>query len=208
MSVFLTNDQIIESYNLEIENRIKKYESLDFESFHPEVLPYLPTPPAHVLDIGAGSGRDAAFLVKKGFQVTAVEPAKRLLEAAQKRHAGIKISWAEDRLPELAKLPSPPAQYDVILLSAVWMHLSSKERKKAFSRVSELLKHNGIIIFSYKIGGKEEEGFYKIDTAQFDTRAHKVGLELLSQNINLDSLGRSELSWRCCIFKKNSISKT
>jgi hypothetical protein len=70
------------------------------------------------------------------------------------------------------------------------------------SRISKLLKPNGKIVFSYKIGGKEEDGFYHIDTDEFDKEAEKAGLNLLFQNINQDTLGRSELAWRCCVLEK------
>ena len=34
----------------------------------------LPRPPGRALDVGAGTGRDAAWLARLGFQVVAVEP--------------------------------------------------------------------------------------------------------------------------------------
>ena len=57
-------------------------------------------------------------------------------------------------------------------------------------------------MISYKIGGSEDEGFYIVDHHQFDCRAEAVGLNMLYQNVNQDSLGRKELSWRCCVLKK------
>jgi protein-L-isoaspartate O-methyltransferase len=38
----------------------------------------LPAPPARVLDVGAGSGRDAAWLTSLGLEVVAVEPSVAL----------------------------------------------------------------------------------------------------------------------------------
>jgi len=202
MAVSLSNEQIIAGYNLDVEKRIAKYESLNFEQFHPEFLPFLPSPPAKILDIGAGSGRDAAYLAKKGYLVTAVEPAAKLLAAAQKQHKSVDLRWVADKLPKLKELAQEQGQYDLILLSAVWMHLSSLERKESFKTLTRLLKVGGIVMISYKIGGSEDEGFYIVDHHQFDRRAEVVGLKMLYQNVNQDSLGRKELSWRCCVLEK------
>lgn len=202
MAVSLSNEQIIAAYNLDVEKRIAKYESLNFEQFHPEFLPFLPSPPAKTLDIGAGSGRDAAYLAQKGYLVTAVEPAAKLLAAAQKQHKNVDLRWVVDKLPELKELAQEQGQYDLILLSAVWMHLSSSERKDSFKTLAQLLKVGGVVMISYKIGGSEDEGFYIVDHHQFDRRAEAVGLNMLYQNVNQDSLGRKELSWRCCVLIK------
>ena len=202
MAVTLTNEQIIASYNLNVEKRIAKYESLNFEEFHPEILPFLPPPPAVSLDIGSGSGRDAAYLASRGYAVTAVEPAEKLLAVAKEKHSEVDVRWVIDKLPALKQLENEQDKYDVVLLSAVWMHLSSEERRLSFATIARLLKVGGIAMISYKIGGSEEDGFYVIDHNEFDSRAEAVGLKMVYQSINLDSLGREELSWRCCLLER------
>jgi len=42
------------------------YEAFHPDDLHKEVVSHFPEAPAAVLDIGAGSGRDAAWLVGKG----------------------------------------------------------------------------------------------------------------------------------------------
>jgi len=61
----------------------------------------LPSQPALVLDVGAGSGRDAAWLSSLGHQVIAVEPSEQMRIRGQRLHASDKIRWINDRLPGL-----------------------------------------------------------------------------------------------------------
>ena len=49
-------------YGETVEALIGQYESLAFADVHRELLPFLPAPPARVLDIGAGTGRDAVIV--------------------------------------------------------------------------------------------------------------------------------------------------
>ncbi len=72
------------------QNNINKvtacYESLRFEDIHNQLLNRLPEKPLCILDIGAGTGRDAAWLAEHGHQVMAVEPSAGMRKEGQKRH--------------------------------------------------------------------------------------------------------------------------
>ena len=71
----------------------KRYESVSFETVHAGWLHLLPEKPGIALDVGAGSGRDAAHLAHRGWEVVAVEPATRLREEARARHPSARIRW-------------------------------------------------------------------------------------------------------------------
>jgi FkbM family methyltransferase len=51
--------------------------------------------PACVLDIGAGSGRDAAWLASLGYEVIAVEPSAAMVREAQRIHSESAIHRVE-----------------------------------------------------------------------------------------------------------------
>ena len=55
-----------EGYREEAATLVPRYEALVFEDVHREVIHLFPAPPAHVLDVGAGTGRDAAALARAG----------------------------------------------------------------------------------------------------------------------------------------------
>jgi protein-L-isoaspartate O-methyltransferase len=81
-----------EGYAEEAEALIKQYkeisrvkaaahlrqESVSFADVHEQVLHLIPTVPGRVLDIGSGTGRDAAAFAAMGHHVIAVEPTGEL----------------------------------------------------------------------------------------------------------------------------------
>jgi DNA repair protein RadA/Sms len=77
------------------------YESLAFEEAHGPILDLLPATPGRVLDVGAGSGRDAAWFAYRGHAVVAVEPSDNMRRQARERHADPRIRWIDDALPGL-----------------------------------------------------------------------------------------------------------
>lgn len=128
------------------------YESIAFAELHRPVLHLIPPAPSLVLDIGAGTGRDAAALAALGHQVTAVEPTAALRQGAIARHPSPRIDWVDDSLPELARLAGREAGFDLVLLTAVWMHLDAAQRRQAMPRVARLLRPGGVMIFSLRHG--------------------------------------------------------
>ena len=78
------------------------YEALPAAVVHGGLADRLPAAPALVLDVGAGSGRYAAWLAELGHDVVAVEPAAGLRRIAEGRHPSPQIRWLDDRLPALA----------------------------------------------------------------------------------------------------------
>ena len=117
-----------------------RYESVPMEAVHGWLVDLLLPPPALILDVGAGSGRDAAWLAGKGYDVVALEPSPAMRKAAEGRHPDSRIRWLGDRLPGLEQTLKTGLSFDFIVLSAVWMHLASADRPRAFRKLITLLK--------------------------------------------------------------------
>jgi SAM-dependent methyltransferase len=107
-----------------------QYESRAFEEVHASLLDLLPAPGSIILDIGAGSGRDAAWFAARGDDVVAVEPSDAMRTHARALHPSPRIHWLSDSLPELAQVRRLGLTFDFILLSAVWMHLPPAARAR------------------------------------------------------------------------------
>ena len=71
-----------EGYTEEAAALTRQYESVRFVDVHGPVLHLFPTVPSDVLDIGAGTGRDAAALAGMGHRVVAAEPTAALRDRA------------------------------------------------------------------------------------------------------------------------------
>ncbi|MYC07715.1 MAG: class I SAM-dependent methyltransferase, partial [Chloroflexi bacterium] len=127
-------------YDSNSEAVIAQYEGLTSDTVHRWLRDLLPKGSATVLDIGAGSGRDAAWLSAKGYDVVAAEPSASMRAAGAAIHAQAAIRWIDDRLPALATVSKSGLSFDLILLSAVWMHLPPGDRPRAFRKIINLLK--------------------------------------------------------------------
>ena len=139
-------------YGENAEHLLTHYDSHSFEDVHASVLEYFPVAPSKVLDIGCGSGRDAAHFAALGHKVTAVEPTEEFLSFAKTQHAGFGIQWLPDRLPELGMLRELQETYDLVLLSAVWMHLDAVEREEAMNNLAALLHLGSTVVMSLRHG--------------------------------------------------------
>src|SRR5262249_10551906 len=82
----------------------------------------------------------------------AVEPAAGMRAEAQRRHPDPRIRWIDDRLPDLGATHRLELAFDVILLSAVWMHVSTSSRAHPFRKVATLLKSGGVILMTLREG--------------------------------------------------------
>ena len=70
----------------------------------------------------------------------AVEPTAALRAHGQRLHPDPNITWLDDSLPDLVSGFMPVRErYDLILMTAVWMHLDEDERGRALPRVAALL---------------------------------------------------------------------
>jgi SAM-dependent methyltransferase len=125
--------------------------SLSFADVHRPVLHLLPTSPCRVLDIGSGPGRDAAELAAMGHQVVAIEPTDELRMAAMAMYPSPSIEWVDDALPDLTSLAQSRA-FDLVMATAVWMHLDERERRRAMPRLAASTKRGGLLIMSLRHG--------------------------------------------------------
>jgi SAM-dependent methyltransferase len=175
---------------------VTQYESLSFEDVHADLIAILPPPGSTVLDIGAGSGRDAAWLAAKGYDVVAVEPSEAMLAHARAKHTSSRIQWLSDSLPDLAKVRRLGLSFDLILLSAVWMHIPPSDRQRALRKLATLLAPKGRIAISLRLGAPDtERAIHEVSLPELAGLAQQFGLRIVHTSDSQDKLGRSEVSW-------------
>jgi SAM-dependent methyltransferase len=184
----------------------QQYESITFADLHRDVLHLFPPPPSRILDIGAGSGRDAAALAMNGHQVVAVEPTDALRKEGMRRHAGTAIDWVDDQLPRLSFLQRQHTQFDLLLLTAVWMHLDEEERQVGMASVSDLLKPGGRASMSLRHGPVPEgRRMFEVSVAETTMLAERFGLRAIHTAERDDVLGRKNVRWSFVVFEKERI---
>ena len=139
-------------YAAEVDALFERYEFRDPAGIHAPWAHFFPAAPARIIDIGAGTGRDAAWFASLGHSVLAVEPTTVLRERAAVLHPDPAIEWLDDILPALQHVLAREEKFDLILMHAVWMHLTQQERIDGMANLARLLKPGGRIAMSQRHG--------------------------------------------------------
>lgn len=196
-----------------------QYESVSAEHVHQSWLHLLPTAQGlasggvlHALDVGAGSGRDARFLAAKGFHVIAVEPADALRELAieltAQSHNAHAIQFLADELPALPQVQARHQPFEIVLLSAVWMHLTHEQRAAALPTLCKLLAPQGLLVLTLRHGSfSDGREAYPVSTAEIEALISQQQLPLapvLMTELVKDALGRGDVAWQTVVLQHSS----
>ena len=141
-----------EGYADEAEDLFKRYEGIPAADAHRAARHLIPAAPSRVLDIGSGTGRDAAWFASMGHRVVAVEPTDALRLPAMVLHPSPQIEWLNDSLPELALVRRRGERFDLAMLTAVWMHLDARRRQCAMPNLAALVREGGTVIMKIRHG--------------------------------------------------------
>ena len=206
-------------YNNNASELAQQYLSKSFDEVHQSWSQFLPSiienPNARILDLGAGSGRDAKHLAelaakthstKNNIQILATEPAKELSQLGQKTTQGLNVKWLEDSLPALSNVTKQEISFDLILLSAVWMHIPPSDRARSIRKLANLLKPGGKLVISLRHGQTDEEckqrKMHHVCADDLKKLATDVGLfTKLETPKEEDKLGRNHVSWQTVVLQ-------
>jgi len=177
-----------DGYAREAPELLVRYEAISFAEAHSETLHLLPKSPGVVLDIGSGTGRDAAYLASIGHRVVAVEPTDPLRIAAARLHPSPLIEWVDDGLPDLTRIADRQGKFDLVMLTAVWMHLDLAERERAMPLVASLARPGGFVIMTLRHGPVPAgRRMFEVSATETTTLARKARLDLVL-NVHWKSL--------------------
>jgi 2-polyprenyl-3-methyl-5-hydroxy-6-metoxy-1,4-benzoquinol methylase len=193
-----------EYYGRDAAERGARYARARFEDIHADILDHLPPPGSDVLDVGAGSGRDAAALAARGYRVVAVEPAQALADWGRARYADQEIIWIDDALPALSVVSAMPRRYAFILCSAVLMHVVAEALDRSVATLAALLTPRGHLAMSVRDRGAQDPAaiFHNHSEDAILEAARRSNLALVHQRENPDQLARPDFIWRAYLFRK------
>jgi SAM-dependent methyltransferase len=193
-----------ENHDVEALQLVKRYESISFADAHAPVLHLIPPAPCRTLDIGAGTGRDAAGLVALGHSVVAVEPTGELRPGAMLLHPSPTIEWLDDSLPHLTAVRARGEEFDLVMLTAVRMHLDEAQREVAMPTVAALVRKGGIVMISLRHGPiPPGRRMFEVSGEETIALAQCAGLFCTLSRAAESSLRQSGVSWTRLAFQKN-----
>jgi SAM-dependent methyltransferase len=192
-----------EGYAEEADALVRQYESLSFAENHRLILHLIPTVPCRVLDIGAGTGRDAAGFAALGHHVVAVEPTGEMRTRAMALHPSPRIEWLDDSLPDLTQLMARGETFDVVMLTAVWMHLDEAQRRRGMPNIASLVRPGGVLSLSLRYGPVPRgRRMFDVSADETERLAVAEGLRPLLRREGLPaSLGQAGVTWTRLAFR-------
>lgn len=194
-----------EGYVDDAELLIPRYEGVNPSEKYQAVAHLFPIRPSLILDVGAGTGVDAAWLAQAGHHVLAVEPVTAFREAGIRLHPRPEIEWLEDSLPRLSSVVHRKRFFDVVLVSSVWNHLAPDERGVAIDTLGTLLAPGGVLIISLRHGpSPSNRRVFEVSIAETVSLAstHQLTLIASSKTASVQLLNKQAgVTWSWLAFK-------
>jgi SAM-dependent methyltransferase len=192
-----------ENYAEEASDLLQRYESIAFADTHRSVMHLIPNDLCRVLDIGGGTGRDAAGFAALGHRVVAVEPTAEMRRGAMALHSSPLIEWLDDSLPDLAAVLARDEQFDVVMLTAVWMHLDEQQRQRAVPNVAALVRQGGVMIMTLRHGPVPPgRRMFEVSAEETIGLAQPLGLRCVLNQRAESTLRQPGITWTRLAFLK------
>jgi SAM-dependent methyltransferase len=184
---------------------IESSQSLAFNKACKDFIPFLPSRPSRVLDVGSGAGQNSAALAELEHSVVAVEPMPEFLAAARSKYPDLPITWLNGSLPMMDCLGSAPKKFELILVIGVWHHLNETERTLTMERFASLLNSGGKCALSLRNGPSGMGSHvYPTSASQTIKQAKKFGLDCVFIQENQPSIhkNKNDVTWARLVLQK------
>lgn len=181
--------------DLEARDAAARYETVDAGRVNRWLLDLLPNTRACILDVGSGSGRDAAWLAALGHDVVAIEPDPALRRESERHHPNGTYRLLADSLPSLAATGRTGLSFDFILINAVWMFVAPGQRERAFRKLVTLLKPGGAIALTFRDPVEVGRGMHSVSVGEIENLARRHGAYVDRTANAPDFLGRRQVTW-------------
>ena len=198
-------DTTITYYTTHVKDLIRRYEAADVSALHTLLAQSFPSG-ARLLELGCGSGRDAAFMLKNGFDVTASDGVQEMIEATAACHPALAGRLRRIRLPE--DLTPALGVFDGVYAVATLMHLNRPTIQEVFSRICRILVPGGRLFFSVPqsrddVAADEFDAkgrrFTTLTRSEWTGICRRAGFDILTSFTTSDGLGRKTFAWLNCL---------
>ena len=158
-------------------------------------------PPAAILDLGCGPGRDLRTFRALGHEAVGLDGAPRFVAMAR-AYAECEV-WQQDFLT----LDLPPARFDGVFANASLFHVPRQELPRVLRELHATLRPQGVL-FASNPRGSDEEGWqaerYGVwhDLATWRRAVEAAGFTLLEHYYRPPGRPRAEQPWLATVWRK------
>jgi len=201
-------DKTLDYYEQNAVELSRRYESTALEALH-ALLRQTFSPGDRLLEIGCGSGRDAATAMAAGFDVCALDGSSSLLQEAIRLHPELAGRLHHLKLP--GPLPFANASFAGIFSVACLMHFNANELPGIIAEIARVLKPAGKALISVPAGrsdidanGLDEHGriFNLMPATSWQKLFAAHGFSTSTGAEEPDSLGRPGIAWVTFVLQK------
>lgn len=177
----------------------RRYESANVDKLQQQLLASLKNCNP-ILELGCGSGRDAAFLMKQReiADLTITDGSEEMLAQTAKLHPEL--------IPYLKKLELPDglkkdkANFEGIYSIAALMHMTTANIKETLNQIAQSLTPNGILFISVSTKRGEQppddlRTFTMKSSEWWTDQVEETGLNVTAATESIDGLSRAEARW-------------
>lgn len=195
-------------YQENAEALTERYETAEVDSMHQMMLSIY-SGFKKLLEVGCGSGRDAAFMIANGFDVTAIDGSQAMIDKAVEHHSELIGRTHKVKLPH--ELSEELGCFDGVYSIATLMHLNMDALQITLDKVSKLLRKGGLFFFSVSIErddvnefGYDEKGrfFNSMSEDKWLSLCDEHGFKSIITQTSGDGLGRDGIVWLSCTVEK------
>lgn len=143
-----------ETYNTIAEEWHKDHQGDDWWKAGTDNFISLLPPKSKVLDVGCGSGVKSGYFLAKGFKVTGIDFAEKLIEIAKRENP-----TGEFRVMDMREAAKLGATYSAVFAQASLLHIPKADFADVLRTLIGLLSKNGLLYIAVKgmRDGKPEE---------------------------------------------------
>lgn len=187
----------IRHYDAAAHGLADRYESASVSELHHILLQHL-SEHARLLEIGCGSGRDAAFLLHQGFDVTAMDASAGMLAEAGRRHPELRGRLRHAAFPLRSEDALLDQRFDAIVSVAAVMHISNTDLAVCATQWQGMLSPHGVVIVSSSTGREDVQGqredngrlFVERSPDELESIFQSSGFQRAALYENVDGAGR------------------
>ena len=194
----------LDYYNKNSEEYFNSTLNVDMTNTYKEFLKLVPEG-GKILDLGCGSGRDSMNFMKLGYEVIAVDGAKKLAKRAS-------VLLGKEVIVSTFEELELKEKFHGIWACASLLHIKREDLKTVLNNLYNNLDDNGVFYMSFKYGEKE---YVDDKNRYFNCFTDESIISFINENtkynildlyITEDKLGRvNEVKWLNLICNKKSV---